>query len=369
MSDPHAVLAGVGSAAALTFVLGGLIAWCGPIDPVKTRSSHTRPTPTSGGLAVLAGAAAGLALATALASFAADDIAPVAALLALAGGAGFFGAADDLFDLSPLVKLGALALLALAVSCGVAHVQALPLGPGLELALGSGLGALGGALFLIVLLNTVNFMDGSDGLAVGAAAISLAGMSAPAFLAGEPAVATAALAAAAAAAAFLPWNLRHRAFQGDAGAFFSASMIGGIGLILASWRITTPYLVVFTVLPLITDVLLTLIVRARRRERLLQAHRDHLYQLWLQSTGRPHLQLAVRVWGLTALTTGVGLLLELYARDWAFAGLIATTVLLSGAWVRLRARLRAALPRTSAAGAPRAGRPAGAAGTGTPPNR
>lgn len=369
MSDPQAVLAGAGVAAAATFALGGLIAWCGPIDPVKARSSHTRPTPTSGGLAVVAGAAAGLALSSAQGAFAYDDVQPLGVLLVLAGAAALLGAADDLFDLDPVLKLGGLAALAVAVSCGVAHVHTLPLGPELELVVGSKLGALGGALFLVVLLNTVNFMDGSDGLAAGAAAISLAGLSAPAFLAGEPAVGAAAIAAAAASLAFLPWNLRHRVFQGDAGAFFSAAMIGGIGLVLATWRIATPFLVMFTVLPLITDVLLTLIVRARRGERLFEPHRDHLYQLWLRSTGRTHLQLALRVWGLTVLTTGLGLLLELYARDWAFAGLLATTALLSAGWVRLRARLRAALPRTAAAGAPTVDRPAGATGTGTSPNR
>jgi UDP-N-acetylmuramyl pentapeptide phosphotransferase/UDP-N-acetylglucosamine-1-phosphate transferase len=112
----------------------------------------------------------------------------------------------------------------------------------------------------------------------------------------------------AAALGFLPWNLRHRVFQGDVGAFFSALVIGGLGLVLASREAVTPFLVVFTALPLITDVPVDRsVVRARRRERLFEAHRDHLYQLWLRSTGRPHLALAVRVWALTALTTGIGL--------------------------------------------------------------
>jgi hypothetical protein len=48
------------------------------------------------------------------------------------------------------------------------------------------------------------------------------------------------------------------------GAFFSAMRWAASGLLLAMRDAATPYLVVFAVLPLLVDVLLTLIVRARR---------------------------------------------------------------------------------------------------------
>jgi hypothetical protein len=113
------------------------------------------------------------------------------------------------------------------------------------------------------------------------------------------------------------------------------------------------------VLPLLTDVVLTLAVRARRRARLTQAHREHLYQLWLQATGRSHGALAVRVWALTAACTAAGLALERYAPAWSAAGLAAAVVGMSVGWVRMRGRLGGGSspltrhPRTSGASAKR----------------
>ncbi len=69
------------------------------------------------------------------------------------------------------------------------------------------------------------------------------------------------------------------------------------GFLLAAWRWPARadgrgpisiYLVPFALTPLLTDVLLTLIDRARRGQGLADAHRDHLYRLWLIKTGRPH---------------------------------------------------------------------------------
>lgn len=349
-------------AAGVSALLTGLVAASGPIDTVKARSSHIQPTPTGAGLAVLAATALGAAL-----------LAPggpaLALLLGAAAALGLFGAADDVLDMGASVKLLAQLATALAIAVGAARVTALPLAPGLTADLPMAAGVGGSALFLLVLINAVNFMDGADGLAPGWAVTSAGGLALAAWLAGDPQITAAALAAVAAGLGFLPWNLRRRVFQGDVGAFFSAAYLGGLGLLLAERGGATPYLVVFTALPLIVDVLLTLIVRARRGGRLFEAHKEHLYQLWLQARGRPHLALASRVWALSAATTTMGLLLERFAPAWAFAGLMATTAALSAGWALLRARLRAGRPRTAAAAAPRDGRPVDAPGKGRPPNR
>jgi Fuc2NAc and GlcNAc transferase len=349
--------------AGLAALASGLIAWSGPIDTVKARSSHVRPTPTGAGLAILAATCAGAAL-----------LAPaspaIAGLLVCAAALGLYGALDDLFDFGAGAKLLAQTVACLAVAVWIARVEALPLAPGLTLELPWILAAAGSALFLLVLVNAVNFMDGSDGLAPGWAAVTAAAAlhtAAGAGLAGADALAAALLAAVL---GFLPWNLRRRVFQGDVGAFFSALVLGGLAL-LSAGRGATPYPLVFAALPLIVDVLLTLIVRARRGARLAEAHKEHLYQLWLQATGKPHLQLAWRVWLLTAVCAALGRALDVYAPEWAFAGLMGTTGLLSAAWVISRGRFRRALdarPRTAGA-APTHGHPAGAGGTGTPPSR
>lgn len=124
-------------------------------------------------------------------------------MLACAAGLGLFGAADDLLDLGAGPKLLAQAAAA-ALAVTAAAVTTLPLAPGLTLALGPWLGAAGSVLFLLVLMNAFNFMDGSNGLAAGATTVAGAGLAGAGLLFGEPAVVAPALCLAAAAAGFLP---------------------------------------------------------------------------------------------------------------------------------------------------------------------
>ena len=341
MIGPEAALAGAALAGAVAGLVAAAVARTGPVDQVKARSSHDRPTATSGGLGLLAGAAAGLALMAWLAG-GGLDWRPAAWVLGVAALLGLTGALDDLQDYGPLAKAAAHAAAAAAVTAAIGPVTWLPLWAGLGLPVGEVLGAAGSVLFLLVLMNAVNFMDGANGLAAGAAAIALAGLSAAGFLAGDPIAGGLALAGAGAAGGFLPWNLRGWVFLGDVGALFLAALIGGLGLRLAVAGDASPYLVAFTVLPLLTDVLLTLAVRARRRVPLAEAHREHLYQLWLQAAGRSHAALAGRVWTLTAACTLAGLALELFAPSWRALGLLAAVALLSAGWILTRRRLAAA---------------------------
>ena len=350
MTTLQAALAGAALALAVALALAGAVSWCGPVDPVKARSSHARPTPTSAGLGVIAGTAAGAALFAALAPV--DGFAPVGLLLALAAGLGLFGAADDLFDLDAKGKLAVQLAFGLAVSLLVARVEVLPLAPGLQADVGPLLGGAGTVLFLVVLLNAVNFMDGANGLAPGAGVIALLGLALSGIwttVFGGPqtpaAAAGVALAGAGAGVGLLAWNMWGRVFQGDVGALFTASIIGGVGLLLAQARVTTPYFVVFTVLPMLTYVLLTLLSRARRRQSLFTAHREHLYQLWLDATGKGHAALAWRFWALTAACTFGGMVADFYLTEWSALVLAAAVAVLSAGWVLAR---RAMVRRLSA---------------------
>ena len=341
MSLFDAALAGAALALVTAFAIAGAVSWCGPVDPVKARSSHARPTPTSAGLGIVAGTAAGALLFAALAGI--EGLAPVALLLAFAAALGLFGAADDLFDVSAKLKLAVQLALALGFAMGVARVELLPLAPGLVLPVGAAVGTAGTVLFLVVVLNAVNFMDGANGLAPGAAVVALSGLALSGIwtaLEGGPqtsaAAAAIALAAAGAGLGLLPWNAGGRVFQGDVGALFSGAMIGGVGLLLAQEGVTTPYFVVFTVLPMLTDVLLTLLSRARRRQSLFTAHREHLYQLWLDATGKSHLALAWRFWALTAVCTFGGMVVDFYFTDWTALVLAAAVAALTVGWVVLR---------------------------------
>jgi UDP-N-acetylmuramyl pentapeptide phosphotransferase/UDP-N-acetylglucosamine-1-phosphate transferase len=341
-----AVLAGAGVSAAAAAGGAALVAWAGPLDAPRARSSHATPTVTSGGLAILAAAALGLAVFGQLAPEGRTDLARVALAFGFAGALGLLGALDDLFDLGARPKL-LLQAAASAVFAGlVARIETLPLGFGLAADLGVVAGVLGTGLWLVVATNAVNFMDGANGLAGGCVAIALAALGAAGLIHGQPAVGAAALVAAAAIAGFLPWNLpARRLFQGDVGALFTGFLVAALAVVGATAqpdRALSVYLVPFALTPFLTDVLLTLAVRARRGRSLFEAHRDHLYQLWLTRTGGSHAALALRAWVITALYAGAGL-----ASEWAPEGtrpllFAAGVAVCAAAWTAARRRLELA---------------------------
>ncbi len=311
--------AGAVLACAAAFIVSGLIAWAGPVDPPNSRSAHGRPTPTSGGVAIMAATGFGLWIAARFAPIALSlgdifELKRVAATLALAGVLGFVGAWDDMFDFGAKAKLAVQAALGIAFAVWVARVDTLPLGLGLSLKLAAVIGVLGVALWIVVVVNAVNFMDGANGLAPGAQLVLFAGLAWATLAAGRPVLAITALIASSACLGFLPWNLKGRLFQGDAGALFCSFLFAGLSILSATGPVelgaqrVSLYFGPLALLPFLTDVLLTLAVRARRGQSLFQAHSDHLYQLWLKrQPSRPHLALHGRLRpGGPAVTGGAG---------------------------------------------------------------
>jgi UDP-N-acetylmuramyl pentapeptide phosphotransferase/UDP-N-acetylglucosamine-1-phosphate transferase len=278
----------------------------------------------------MAGTCAGLVL---LASqLPKDHLAPLVALLGMALAMGVLGLIDDIFDLSARLKLGIHVALAIAFAAFVAKIGVLPLAAGLDLPLLPIFSILGTALWIVVLVNGLNFIDGANGLAPGAAIIILAAIGMLAGLQGQSALSAVAIIAAAASLGFLPWNLPGgRVFQGDAGALFSGFLIAGLAVLMADPKAggrLSPYPVVFASLPLLTDVFLTLLSRARRKQGLLTAHRDHLFQRWLLADPkRTHAGLSIRFWILTAAFAGLGVIAETTQRG-SQAGLLALSILI-----------------------------------------
>ena len=129
------------------------------------------------------------------------------------------------------------------------------------------------------LTNLYNFMDGSDGLALGMSVFGFGTYSLAAWMAGDGAIATLCAATAAAAAAVLMYNFHPaKIFIGDVGSIplgFLAGAIGVLGWRNDAWPLWFP-LLVFA--PFIADATITLARRALRREAVWRAHRQHYYQ-------------------------------------------------------------------------------------------
>ena len=322
-----------------------LIGWCGPVDRPRERGMHLTPTPTAGGLAMIAGVCAALLLFQSLGG-PKDALDPqVIAAVALSALLGLIGALDDLIELSARAKLLIQVVLALAFSIFVAHPTALPgVFGGAPFALPTVIGIGGAALWIVVVVNAVNFMDGANGLVAGAIAIAAVGLGLAALPAQAPFLTTAFLVLGGAALGFLPFNYpKAVVFQGDAGSQFTGALIamlaivgsgpgasgGPINLLAAPIALT----------PLLADVLLTLIVRARRGDRLFEAHRDHLYQRWLMAEGGDHAKLAHRAWPIFGLYAVVAFAVARLAQARAWPLLVTAVVVAVFGWLWMNRRL------------------------------
>lgn len=294
------------------------------LDRPNERSLHATPVPRSGGIAIVAGVAAGAAMAPPV---------PAAALaaLALAGALAALSLADDVRSLPVGMRLAA------HLAAAAAFLAFLP---GAREPLLWPLFALAIAWYA----NLYNFMDGSDGLAGGMAVIGFGAYAAGALLAGHPFLPALCAAIAAAALAFLFANLPPaRIFMGDAGSVplgFLAGALGVLGWREGAWPLWFPVLVFA---PFVCDATLTLLRRALRRERVWRAHREHYYQRLLQS-GFGHRGTMLVEYAAMAGCAGLALLAREQALVGQAAALAAAALALAALanWVDRRWARRAA---------------------------
>lgn len=253
--------------------------WAVPLaDHPNERSLHSTPVPRVGGLGIMAGA---LPVAAWIAS------GPIAVLIACAIALMLVSLADDVRSLPIQVRLPAHAAAAAVAILAIASPHANQ----------AGLGWIEAFLALLAIAwmtNLFNFMDGSDGLAGGMAAIGFAAFAIAAASAGVAPLAITSAAIASASVGFLWHNFPPaRVFMGDAGSIplgFLAAALGLHGAMLGAWPGWFPVLV-FS--PFIVDASATLLRRVARGERIWIAHRSHFYQrLVLSGWSRRRLALA-----------------------------------------------------------------------------
>jgi UDP-N-acetylmuramyl pentapeptide phosphotransferase/UDP-N-acetylglucosamine-1-phosphate transferase len=199
-------------------------------------------------------------------------------------------------------------------------------------------------------------MDGSDGLAasmgvIGFAACGLASLDGGANAVAAPAAAPALFALSAAIVPFLAVNRPGASmFLGDVGAVplgFIAAVFAMAGVFGRWWP---PWFPLLVFLPFIADATLTLAIRARRRERLWEGHRNHFYQR-LHQLGAGHGG-TLAVYGTTMTGTAATALAcrrwAPVAGWWALAAWIAVVIMLFASidyhW-RRKTHVAAALPQ------------------------
>jgi UDP-N-acetylmuramyl pentapeptide phosphotransferase/UDP-N-acetylglucosamine-1-phosphate transferase len=138
-----------------------------------------------------------------------------------------------------------------------------------------------GALLIAATTNSVNFMDGINGISAMHAV--LWGCTFAWILASESNSSTGALALALAGAglAFIPWNAwTAHAFLGDSGSYLIGGVVGLLAL--AALVAEGPIVALCPLAIYATDTALTVIRRIRAGEKVSVAHREHVYQRLLR---------------------------------------------------------------------------------------
>jgi UDP-GlcNAc:undecaprenyl-phosphate GlcNAc-1-phosphate transferase len=241
----HAVwafLAATAIAALLTPLAGRLARRVGAVAPVRDRGLALKPTPELGGLAILAAAmiAAVIWLPATIRlqhtpHGAAGSAGTVHTWGVMAGACliALVGAIDDARDLKPIIKLlGQIGAAVVAVESGVVvNDITLPFVGGLQF---PNAGGVISAVWLIGLMNVVNFSDGVDGLAAGVCTIDGVAFAIIAFdlQGGGSSAAVLAAITAGGALGFLFHNFYPaKIFMGDTGANLLGYLLGAAAVI------------------------------------------------------------------------------------------------------------------------------------------
>ncbi len=293
----------LGLAAIGSYAGGFVAAWLGRrlhiMDKPGSRSSHSIPTPRTGGVAILFGAMAGLSL---LAE-------PTLAFAVAAAVGAVITAISFIDDVATIPSLPRLALHFLVAGLTITlidlHVTDLGL-PFIPTPMNELVGFLVAMLFVVGFVNFFNFMDGING--ISAAQGIWGGLTLAALLAwghgGNSVIYAAAIAGGC--LGFMPHNFpTARIFMGDIGSTTIGFVLATLTLVGSRHaRIdgeTMPW--VCFILPLgvfIYDAVFTLAKRIGRGENPLKAHREHHYQLLVRS-GWSHTKVTCVQMGLMTL--------------------------------------------------------------------
>ncbi|MFI5364528.1 MAG: hypothetical protein ACHQ4J_02790 [Candidatus Binatia bacterium] len=255
----------------LTPAVAGLATWLGAVDEPDQRRVHVGRIPRLGGLAVFAAFVGAIGL-----GFIANELLlnvfwgnkwPWGWLL---GGALLVvacGAADDVWTLGPVPKLGfqlLAGMMVLAAGRGIALITNPLTGQSVELGL---LGIPLTLLWVVGITNAFNLIDGLDGLAVGVALIASATLFLVSLAGGRVEVALLAATLAGALGGFLYYNFNPASvFLGDCGSLLVGYLLSVLS-IQASQKSATAIIVLVPLLALglpIMDALLAMIRRLLR---------------------------------------------------------------------------------------------------------
>lgn len=279
------LLAGFTAALVLTPLVRRVAIRTGDIDLPIGQKIHQRATPLMGGAAIYLAFAVTIVVLLPITT-------PVVGLLVGGLAAVAIGLFDEFLNLPPLVHLAGqigAAVVAIVAGVGVVHTLSLPwvslVSPGRSIPFALGLGLT--LFWLVGMMNTVNFLDGLDGLATGVVALAALLLAVWAAHPERFFLLAAAhredpllpLAFAGALLGFLPYNWRRASiFIGDSGSMFLGLAIGSLSIIGPA-KLGTALLVL--IIPVL-DVAWAIVRRHLHGRNFLSGDKQHVYHRMLE---------------------------------------------------------------------------------------
>ncbi|MEO6866586.1 MAG: MraY family glycosyltransferase [Gaiellales bacterium] len=326
------------------------------VEPGDERRVHSHATPLFGGIAML------IALLAATAWFVEWDAIGGLALinqrqlvvtLICAVAICLLGAIDDTVELGWKSKLGGQVLIALAVV--VLPMFMLPKHFTIEqtslivneidlpfmdpVAIPIVIGVTVVILWIVAVMNMLNFIDGVDGLAAGQAAIISSTFAIIAASYGRIGVAVLAAAVAGAALGFLPHNWRKggaRIFMGDSGSMllgFLLAVISVQGVLKTTAAISLVIPLALLAVPIL-DTSFVVLKRLKHGVSIASPDRWHLHHRLL-NVGLSPRRVAATLWAWTAAMSSVALALRFVdygnSNDWNEEGVAVLVIVIAGA--------------------------------------
>jgi UDP-GlcNAc:undecaprenyl-phosphate GlcNAc-1-phosphate transferase len=319
---PYSLFLALAAAAvslALTPLAKRLALRVGAIDLPDERRVHTTPTPRFGGLAIAAGVllvAWGARLLPGPA--AALDPRPLLGLTCAALPILALGVADDRWSVSPWVKLAVQTCAALVLTMFGFDVPVLtnPFGPAIEL------GALNvpiTVLWVLVVTNAINLVDGLDGLAAGVVAIACAALWLTGRLHSDFYVMFISALMIGSCIGFLRWNFPPASvFMGDTGSQFLGLTLSAISL-LENRKGTAALTLLLPLVALgvpLADSALAFVRRLMSHKPVFRGDTSHVHHQFLAVGLSPRAAM-LSMWALCAFFGAVAVLLTWLPRTWS----------------------------------------------------
>ncbi|MBP0018598.1 MAG: undecaprenyl/decaprenyl-phosphate alpha-N-acetylglucosaminyl 1-phosphate transferase [Cyanobacteria bacterium SBLK] len=276
----------------------------GHVDRPNERKVHREPMVRLGGVSIFIGTVSALIIVYFLGGFNNLPLQEQGSLWGvILGGIGFFaiGLADDLFNLSPILRL----FMQVAVSAFVWYMGVRI--EFLSIPFDNGLVHMGWlslpitVLWLTGMPNAINWIDGLDGLAAGVSGIAAVVMLIVTLFMDQPAAALIAAALAGGALGFLRYNFNPaQIFMGDGGAYFMGFTLAGVGTIgLVKSTAVTAVLLPYLILAVpILDMSAVIIARLRHGKSPFLADKRHLHHRLLEA-GIPQRLTVLFIYALT----------------------------------------------------------------------